>query len=115
LNCRENCLAGRIRRDSYEIATAIEGSPASRPAPSLLPPSADGWIMRPGIINWRLIFALRRVPEHMTAYQLAYLRHLSHGAEFWQFVRTLTPGWVSAKAWLDRHQLALAADFFIIV
>ena len=42
---------------------------------------------------------------------LAHLRHRSHGREFWAYVTTLSPGWETTKAWLDKHQLGLSAEF----
>ncbi len=63
------------------------------------------------LINWNLIFAPRKVLEYVVAHELAHLHHRSHGRDFWDCVATLVPGCEAMKAWLDKHQSGLSADF----
>jgi len=63
------------------------------------------------LINWHLIFAPATVLRYVVVHELAHLRDRSHGPEFWALMRHLMPDYETPKAWLDRHQSALAADF----
>ncbi|SDD10861.1 hypothetical protein SAMN05444678_10934 [Sphingomonas sp. YR710] len=63
------------------------------------------------LINWHLIFAPKKVLEYVVAHEFAHLRHRSHEPEFWNFLTSLAPGYAAAKAWLDRHQSDLSAEF----
>lgn len=63
------------------------------------------------LINWHLIFAPKKVLEYVVAHELAHLRHRSHGREFWDFLGSMLPDYQASKAWLDKHQAELSADF----
>jgi predicted metal-dependent hydrolase len=63
------------------------------------------------LINWQLIFAPKKVMEYVVVHELAHLQHRSHGREFWDFLRVMIPDYEGAKAWLDKHQSELSADF----
>lgn len=108
-------LKQRARRDVLDIAADIGKRHGLAPRSIRVADFTHGW----GScgpegnvqVNWHLIFAPRKVLEYIVAHELAHLRHRSHGRDFWQCVGALAPGWESAKAWLDRHQTALAAEF----
>ena len=110
-------LKQRARRDVQEIAADYGKRFGLVPRSIRTVDLAHGWgSCGPEgnvLINWHLIFAPRKVLEYVVAHELAHLRHRSHGREFWDFVATLAPGWQAVKAWLDRHQSALTADFLI--
>lgn len=63
------------------------------------------------LIHWHLIFAPRKVLEYVIVHELAHLRHRSHGSEFWDFIGQLAPDFQAAKAWLERHESVLSANF----
>jgi predicted metal-dependent hydrolase len=63
------------------------------------------------LINWQLIFAPKKVLEYVVVHELAHLQHRSHGKEFWDFLRVMIPDYEVSKAWLDKHQSELSADF----
>jgi predicted metal-dependent hydrolase len=49
---------------------------------------------------WRLIMAPAFVQDYVVAHEVAHLRHMNHGARFWELVGQLTPHCTSAMAWL---------------
>lgn len=65
--------------------------------------SADGTVM----LNWRLVMAPVDVQHYVVAHELAHLRHMNHGPDFWVLVTALTPHRHMAEAWLRRHGSAL--------
>lgn len=110
-------LKQRARRDVREAAADIAKRHGLVPRSVRVADFANGWgSCGPEgnvLINWHLIFAPRKVLDYVVAHELAHLRHRTHGAEFWSFVGALAPGWEAAKAWLDRHQTSLTADFLM--
>lgn len=108
-------LKQRARRDVVEIAANIGKRHGLVPRSIRVADFAHSWgSCGPEgnvLINWHLIFAPRKVLEYVVAHELAHLRHRSHGSDFWQYVATLAPGWEAMKAWLDRHQTSLSANF----
>ncbi|GBQ33505.1 M48 family metallopeptidase [Gluconacetobacter azotocaptans] len=65
--------------------------------------NADGTVM----LSWRLLMAPAEVQHYVIAHELAHLRHLNHGPDFWALVATLTPHRRAAEAWLRRYGTAL--------
>ncbi|GBQ22427.1 M48 family metallopeptidase [Gluconacetobacter sacchari] len=61
--------------------------------------SADGTVM----LNWRLVMAPADVQHYVVAHELAHLRHMNHGPDFWVLVAGLTPHRHRAETWLRRH------------
>lgn len=53
--------------------------------------------------SWRLVMAPPFVQDYVAAHEVAHLRHMNHGAEFWALVATLTPHHAAADAWLRSH------------
>jgi predicted metal-dependent hydrolase len=56
---------------------------------------------------WRLICAPDFVQDYVVAHELAHLRHMNHGPQFWSFTATLTPHRTAAAAWLKENGLEL--------
>ena len=55
--------------------------------------SADGSVR----LNWRLVhFALPTI-DYVVAHELAHLRHMNHGPEFWAVVRSVVPDLEAAR------------------
>lgn len=108
-------LKRRARRDVREVAAAYGSRFALVPRSIRVADFASGWgSCGPEgniLINWHLIFAPRKVLEYVVLHELAHLRHRSHGREFWNYVCTLAPDYEVPKAWLEKHQSALSADF----
>lgn len=108
-------LKQRARRDVLDIAADIGKRHGLAPRSIRVANFAHGWgSCGPEgnvLINWHLIFAPRKVLEYVVAHELAHLRVRSHGPEFWRCVGLLAPGWETMKAWLDKHQSVLSANF----
>ena len=65
--------------------------------------TADGTVM----ICWRLVMAPDPVQDYVVAHEVAHLRHMNHGAQFWALVETLTPHRVASVRWLVEHGAGL--------
>lgn len=108
-------LRQRARRDVKEIAAIYDRRFSLAPRSIRVADFANGWgSCGPGgnvLINWHLIFAPRKVLEYVVAHELVHLRHRSHGREFWDYLGVIAPDYVGPKAWLDRRQSTLSADF----
>jgi len=111
-------LKHRARRDVNDIAANLGKRFGLLPRSIRITDLAEGWgSCGPEgnvLINWHLIFAPRKVLEYVVAHELAHLRFRSHGPDFWRYVGTLAQGWEASKAWLEKHQSALSAEFLKI-
>jgi predicted metal-dependent hydrolase len=56
---------------------------------------------------WRLICAPDFVQDYVVAHELAHLRHMNHGPQFWALTETLTPHRDAASEWLTRNGMEL--------
>ncbi|MHB0951586.1 MAG: M48 family metallopeptidase [Allorhizobium sp.] len=62
--------------------------------------------------SWRIVMAPPRVIDYLAAHEVAHLREMNHGSDFWSLCRDLCPHVDEAKAWLKRHGSQLhAIDF----
>lgn len=61
--------------------------------------SSDGRIM----LNWRLIHFGQDVVDYVVAHEVAHLRHMNHGPEFWREVERLHPDFSRARLALRPH------------
>ncbi len=61
--------------------------------------SSDGRIM----LNWRLIHLPAQVVDYVVAHEVAHLRHMHHGPEFWREVARLFPDFAHARQALKPH------------
>lgn len=108
-------LRQRARKDVNEIARHYGARFGLSPRSIRVADFATGWgSCGPEgnvLINWHLIFAPKKVLEYVVVHELAHLRHRSHGREFWDFLGSILPDYQTAKAWLDKHQGELSADF----
>lgn len=108
-------LKQRARRDVAEIAGNFSSRFGLTPRSVRVADFANGWgSCGPEgniLVNWHLIFAPRKVLEYVVVHELAHLRVRSHSPEFWSLLVQLAPDFEQSRAWLDRHQSELAADF----
>ena len=51
-------------------------------------------------LSWRLVMAPSFVQDYVVAHEVAHLRHMNHGRQFWTLVDELTPYRSNATAWL---------------
>jgi len=58
--------------------------------------TADGALM----FCWRLVMAPLLVQDYVVAHEVAHLRHMNHGAQFWALVEDLTPHREAGTEWL---------------
>ena len=65
--------------------------------------SSDGTIM----LCWRLVMAPKEVQHYIIAHELAHLRHMNHGPDFWLLVDKLTPHRRQAEKWLRANGASL--------
>lgn len=56
---------------------------------------------------WRLICAPDFVQDYVVAHELAHLRHMNHGPQFWALTETLTPHRETASSWLTDNGMEL--------
>lgn len=65
--------------------------------------TADGTVM----VSWRLLLAPPFVQDYVVGHEVAHLRHMNHGREFWALADTLTGHRATATAWLGAHGAGL--------
>jgi predicted metal-dependent hydrolase len=51
-------------------------------------------------LSWRLVMAPPFVQDYVVAHEVAHLRHMNHGRQFWALVDDLTPHTRTAIPWL---------------
>ncbi len=56
---------------------------------------------------WRLICAPEFVQDYVVAHEVAHLRHMNHGPQFWSLTDQLTPHRPAATAWLSSDGVRL--------
>lgn len=61
--------------------------------------SANGRLM----FSWRLILASSNVLDYVVAHEVAHLREMNHGPNFWATVERLWPSFQEDRAWLRAH------------
>ncbi len=57
--------------------------------------------------SWRLIFAPAPVLDYVAAHEVAHLRHMDHGLQFWKTVAFLTTDFRAPIRWLEKEGPAL--------
>ena len=65
--------------------------------------TATGTLM----FSWRLVMAPPHVQDYVVAHEVAHLRHMNHGAQFWALVSELTPHRAAAARWLNANGAGL--------
>ena len=61
--------------------------------------TADGVLM----FCWRLLMAPPHVQDYVVAHEVAHLRHMDHGPDFWALTDSLSPHRKQASAWLTKE------------
>jgi predicted metal-dependent hydrolase len=57
--------------------------------------------------SWRLILAPARILDYVAAHEVAHLKEMNHGPQFWALVQRLMPTMKEAKRWLQLYGLDL--------
>ncbi len=57
--------------------------------------------------SWRLILAPPDILDYVAAHEVAHLRHMNHGREFWNLCARLAPQTGEARTWLKRNGASL--------
>ena len=57
--------------------------------------------------SWRLVMAPDYVQDYVAAHEVAHLRHMNHGPQFWELVDRLTPHTRRAIPWLRAEGVRL--------
>lgn len=70
--------------------------------------TADGTLS----FSWRIMMAPPAVIDYLVAHEVAHLREMNHGPDFWALCRDLCPRTDEARAWLKRNGTALQAIAF---
>ena len=65
--------------------------------------SSDGGLS----YSWRLILAPSFVLDYVAAHEVAHLKHMNHGRQFWRLVLTHCEESAAARTWLKRHGATL--------
>ncbi|WP_111399156.1 M48 family metallopeptidase [Humitalea rosea] len=53
--------------------------------------------------SWRLVLAPDWVLDYVAAHEVAHLRHMNHGPDFWALLTEMSPHRAVAETWLKRH------------
>lgn len=70
--------------------------------------TADGTLS----FSWRIMMAPPAVIDYLVAHEVAHLKEMNHGPNFWALCRELCPRTDEARAWLKRNGGALQAIAF---
>jgi predicted metal-dependent hydrolase len=55
------------------------------------------------MFSWRLVMAPPFVQDYVVAHEVAHLRHLHHGPDFWKLADALSPHRTAAVTWLQQE------------
>jgi predicted metal-dependent hydrolase len=62
--------------------------------------------------SWRIVMAPPEIIDYLAAHEVAHLKEMNHGPEFWSLCGRLCPGTDHARRWLKSHGSQLhAIDF----
>ncbi len=104
-------LRGEARATLGLCARGIALASGLRPRRLVIKDTSSRWgsCSSGGVVmfSWRLVMAPPEIQHYVVAHELAHLRHLDHGLQFWTEVARLTPHRVHAEAWLRLHGPAL--------
>lgn len=62
--------------------------------------------------SWRIMMAPAPVIDYLVAHEVAHLREMNHGPDFWALCESLCPETRRSKAWLKKNGGALQAIVF---
>ncbi len=57
--------------------------------------------------SWRLILAPPSILDYVAAHEMAHLKHMNHGPDFWALCEDLAPQTPEARNWLKRNGATL--------
>ncbi len=60
--------------------------------------------------NYLLAMAPKDVFDCVVVHEMCHLKHLHHGAEFWQLVTSYCPAWQTQRQWLKQHGSGLLME-----
>jgi predicted metal-dependent hydrolase len=104
-----------VRRDVHQISAVYSKRFGLKPTSIRLSEFVTGWgsCTRGGTINidWRLVFAPKRVLEYVVVHEMAHLRVRTHGPAFWETLAEMMPDYEGAKGWLESNGGQLDATF----
>jgi predicted metal-dependent hydrolase len=110
-------LKQRARRDVHDVAATYEKRFGLRPRAIRVSEFVTGWgSCGPNgtiHIDWRLVFAPKRVLEYVVVHELAHLKYRSHGDVFWAFLTSMRPDFERYKTWLEANQSSLSGEFLV--
>lgn len=55
-------------------------------------------------LDWRLVYAPKRVASYVVAHEMAHLHVLNHTSEFWRTLRSIYGNFSSEHEWLEANQ-----------
>ncbi len=97
----------RARRQLGQLATDKAASSGLAPRRVVVKDTSSRWgsCTAKGTLmfSWRLVMAPPSVQDYVVGHEVAHLRHMNHGADFWELTEALTPHRAFASAWLLEH------------
>ncbi len=106
-----DCLKHLARRDFSALAQTKAENVALHPKTVRIKDTRSRWgsCAPDGTLafSWRLICAPDFVQDYVVAHEVAHLRHMNHGPQFWALAKQLSPHGTVATAWLHRFGAAL--------
>lgn len=54
-------------------------------------------------LNWRLVMAPQELIDYVIIHELAHLRYMNHGSEFWKLVGVFCPDWKNRRKELNQR------------
>lgn len=112
----EDFLKREARRD-IEALVARHCATVGKPAKAIRyrdTSSRWGSCTSQGVLSfsWRIMMAPPPVINYLVAHEVAHLREMNHGPDFWRLCEELCPDTERCKAWLKRNGGALQAISF---
>lgn len=104
------------RRDLEAAVARHSAAVGIRPAGMALKDTTSRWGScssgRRLSFSWRIVLAPPSVLDYLAAHEVAHLREMNHGPDFWALCRELCPGMDEGRTWLRQQGGALhAIDF----
>ena len=108
-----------VREARRDLDAAVERHAAAvgiRPSGLALRDTVSRWgscsSTRRLSFSWRIVMAPPAVLDYLAAHEVAHLREMNHGPNFWALCRRLCPATEEGRSWLKRHGSSLhAIDF----
>ncbi|MFD2238861.1 M48 family metallopeptidase [Aureimonas populi] len=111
-----DCLIREARRDLEAAVACHSASLGIRPAAMALKDTRSRWgscsAERRLSFSWRIVMAPPHVLDYLAAHEVAHLKEMNHGPDFWALCRTLCPRMDEGRDWLKRHGASLHAVRF---